>query len=326
LSSQLPPFLLSFISLCPSCLCGSIYFKSSGSMRIVSLLPSATEMVCRLGLAERLVGVTHECDFPATVVGLPVGATSREIDQLVREHLATQRALYALDRPVLERLRPDLIVTQGLCDVCAVAEDEVRAVAAELPSRPRVVNLQPQTLDGVLDAIEQLGTAAGVDEAARRVRAELESRIEAVARRSATIVARPRTVLLEWIDPPFSAGHWSPELVRLAGGREMLGREGEPSRRVVWDEVVAADPEVLVLACCGYALDQALGDVPTLRSQPDWAELACVRSRRVFAVDGSAYFNRPGPRLVDSLEIVAHAIAPNVHPPPVEADHAHQVL
>ncbi len=293
-------------------------------MRIVSLLPSATEILCSVGLRESLVGVTHECDFPASVAGLPKVTTtlvptdvsSGEIDALVRERLKTQRALYSLDLPTLERLAPDLIVTQALCDVCAVAEAEVTAAACALPGRPRVVNLEPTSLAGVLESVRTVGRAAGMPERADAVVAQLQTRVDAVAERSARMPERPRVLLLEWVDPPFSCGHWSPELVALAGGTECVGVAGRPSRTLRWDEVVAARPEVVVLACCGFSVERTLRDVPTLRNYPGWADLPAVRAGRVFVVDGSAYFSRPGPRLVNSLEILAHALEPGAHPLP----------
>lgn len=294
-------------------------------MRIVSLLPSATEIVCQLGLGDQLVGVTHECDYPAFVTRLPKvtrtliphDATSREIDTLVRERLKTQKALYTLDMPVLEILRPDLMVTQALCDVCAVAEAEVTAAACSLPGRPQVVNLEPMRLAEVFDCVRLVGEAASVPENAERVIASLQARVEAVRARTAGITQRKRVVLLEWIDPPFCCGHWSPELVRLAGGVEGIGREGQPSRKMLWDEVVQFDPEVLVIACCGFTTERTLQDLPNLRGYPHFVELTCVRDGRVYVVDGNAYFSRPGPRLVDSLEILAHALHPKVHPLPV---------
>jgi iron complex transport system substrate-binding protein len=293
-------------------------------MRIVSLLPSATEIVCELGLGDSLVGVTHECDHPAAVRGLPhvtrtlipTDAPSREIDALVRERLRANRALYELDLPVLERLAPDLIVTQALCDVCAVAEAEVAAAACRLPGNPRVVNLEPTSLAEVLASHQAVADAAGVPERGRGVVARLQERIDAVARRSAGLTQVPRVMLLEWIDPPFTAGHWSPEIVRLAGGREVLGREGEKSRSVSWDEVVAVDPQVLVIACCGFDIPRTRLDLPVLVGRPGFGSLACVRDRQVFLVDGNAYFSRPGPRLVESLEILAHALHPALHPLP----------
>lgn len=293
-------------------------------MRIVSLLPSATEIVCELGLGDKLVGVTHECDYPPFVLGLPKvtktliphHATSREIDSLVRERLRTQRALYTLDFPVLERLQPDLIVTQALCDVCAVAEAEVREAACSLPGRPRVVNLEPTRLEEVFGSLHQVAEAAGVPERAEAAVARLRRRVEIVAERSRGIQHRPRVVLLEWIDPPFCSGHWSPELIRLAGGIEVIGREGEPSRTTPWQAIRFADPDVLVIACCGFSVERTLHDVPILKAYPGFDQMTCVAKERVYVVDGSAYFSRPGPRLVDSLEILAHALYPEVHPLP----------
>jgi iron complex transport system substrate-binding protein len=247
---------------------------------------------------------------------IPHDAARHEIDALVRERLKTRRALYTLDLPTLERLAPDLIVTQALCDVCAVAEAEVTAAACALPGRPRVVNLEPVSLDGVLDTLPVVARAAGVPGRGAAVLGGLRRRIDAVAARSAGLSDRPRVVLLEWLDPPFSSGHWSPELVGLAGGEEVLGRPGRPSRTLGWDEVVAARPEALVVACCGFSLDRALVDLPTLLARPGWSDLPAVRAGRVYFTDGNAYFSRPGPRLVDSLEIVAHALHPAVHPLP----------
>jgi iron complex transport system substrate-binding protein len=293
-------------------------------MRIVSLLPSATEIVCALGLEKELVGVTHECDFPPSVRKLPKvtrtlipsDASSAEIDRLVRERLRTDRALYTLDLPVLEELRPDLIVTQALCDVCAVAEEEVRAAACTLPGRPAVLNLEPQTLADVLAAIRQVARAAGAERAGDDLIAALGARVAAVASRTAAIERRPRVALLEWLDPPFSCGHWNPELVRLAGGVEGLGKEGRPSRTLSWDEVLAWEPEVVFIACCGFGTERTLADLPALWLIPGWRNLPAVRAGRVYVTDGSHYFSRPGPRLVDSLEILAHALHPEIHPLP----------
>jgi iron complex transport system substrate-binding protein len=293
-------------------------------MHIVSLLPSATEIVCALGLEDQLVGVTHECDYPPFVRELPKvtrtliphDATSAQIDAMVRERMRTQRALYTLDMPALERLRPELIVTQALCDVCAVAEEEVRAAACQLPGQPRILNLEPMTLTDVLESIRQVGAMTGTVERAEQVTEDLHARVAAVTTRTAHLRCRPRVTVLEWIDPPFSCGHWSPELVRLAGGVEGLGVEGKPSRTLRWNEIVAWQPDVLLIACCGFSVERTLLDLPLLRSYPGWEDLPCTRTDRVYVVDGSAYFSRPGPRLVDSLEILAHALHPEVHPVP----------
>jgi iron complex transport system substrate-binding protein len=280
--------------------------------------------VCALGLQDHLVGVTHECDYPSFVRDLPkvtrtlipADASSGEIDRLVRERLQTQRALYSLAVPVLQELQPDLIVTQALCDVCAVAEDEVRAAACTLSSAPRVINLAPRSLSDVLVAVRQLAAAAEVEHRGQTLVHELVARVDAVVRRAADVRHRPRVALLEWLDPPFSCGHWTPELVRLAGGIEGLGREGEPSRTLRWDEVIAWQPEVVLVACCGWSVERTLGDLSLLQVVPGWQDVPAVRAGRVYAMDGSQYFSRPGPRLVDSLEILAHTLHPGVHPLP----------
>lgn len=295
-------------------------------MRIVSLLPSATEIVCALGLGEHLVGVTHECDYPPFVKGLPKvtrtliphDATSREIDDRVREQLKTNQALYSLDTPTLERLRPDLIVTQSLCDVCAVAETEVSAAACALPGRPRVINLEPQSLEDVLSTMLEMGRAVDREESAEATVAGLRERIDTVAQRTAGIPKdhRTRVAFLEWLDPLFNAGHWNPILIELAGGIDILGNVGKPSRTTPWDSLVRSRPDVLFIACCGFSAERAMEDLPILERQDGWDDLPCVRSGRIYIADGNAYFSRPGPRLVDGLEIMAHALHPTVHPLP----------
>ena len=293
-------------------------------MRIVSLLPSATEIVCALGLGDRLVGVTHECDYPPPVRTLPkvtrtlipTDATSAVIDGLVRDRLGAGSALYSLDEPMLARLRPDLIVTQALCDVCAVAEDEVRAAACRLPGGARVLNLEPETLDQVLACIGDVARAAGVAYRAAEVVEALRARVDAVVQRTRGASNRPRVALLEWLDPPFSTGHWNPELIRLAGGEDGLGREGARSVALRWEDVVAYRPEVVVIACCGFTAERTLQETPVLEGVAGWADVPAVRDGRVYVADGAAYFSRPGPRLVDSLELLAHAIHPDRNPLP----------
>ena len=290
-------------------------------MKIVSLLPSATEIVCALGLESSLVGVTHECDFPPGVARLPRvtrtliphDAASAEIDALVRERLRTEKALYTLDLSTLEALRPDLIVTQALCDVCAVAEAEVTAAACALPGRPSVVNLEPTCLDDVFACLQLVADAADVGDRGREVVAALRARVATVAARASGLRERPTVGVLEWIDPPFSSGHWTPELIAIAGGRPLLGDAGSRSRTLAWDDVRGADPEILLVACCGFDVARTRRDLPILARQPGFSALRSVRADRVYVTDGNAYFSRPGPRLVDSLEILAHAIAPDVH-------------
>ena len=303
------------------------------AVRIVSLLPSATEFVCQLGLDADLVGVTHECDYPAHVRGLPkvtrsyipATASSREIDALVRERMQTERALYSLEMHVLTELRPELIVTQALCDVCAVAEREVCEAVCKLPGPPQVINLEPTNLDEVFDGLRVLGDAANCAPRAEEEFTKLKQRVAAVAERSKQIAELPRVVVLEWIDPPFSSGHWTPELVRLAGGREMVGIAGERSKTIRWDQIVAAAPAVMIIACCGFDIERTKQDLPILRAYPGWSALPCVKSERVYLVDGAAYFSRPGPRLVDSLEILAHALHPELHPLPAGLPAAERV-
>jgi iron complex transport system substrate-binding protein len=302
-------------------------------LRIVSLLPSATEIICELGLGKQLVGVSHECDYPPAAQNLPkvtrtlvpAAASSRQIDALVRERLNSRRALYSLNLPTLERLRPDLLLTQALCNVCAVAEDEVQDAVCRLPGSPKVINLEPTRLADVFECLRQVGGAADVPERAEQTVARLQARVEMVERRTARIATRPRVVMLEWIDPPFCAGHWSPELVRLAGGIEFVGREGQPSRTIDWNEIVDVDPDVLFIACCGFDADRSRLELPILTGRPHFGRLSCARSGKIYWVDGNAYFNRPGPRLVDSLEILAHTLHPHIHPLPVGLPTAHQL-
>lgn len=295
-------------------------------MRIVSLLPSATEILCALGLGESLVGVTHECDYPPFVKALPKvtttliphDATSAEIDALVRERLETSLALYALNMPVLEALRPDLLVTQALCDVCAVAEAEVNAAACTLPGMPKVLNLEPISLEDVFTTLHVVGKETGTEAGAVEVVEALRRRVRAVEARSEQIPLsdRPRVAFVEWIDPIFNAGHWNPTLIEMAGGMDVLGNVGVPSRTTPWEAVLASQPDVFFISCCGFSAHRTLQDIPILESRPDWSDLPCVRTGRVYVTDGNAYFSRPGPRLVDSLEILAHALHPERHPLP----------
>jgi iron complex transport system substrate-binding protein len=216
--------------------------------------------------------------------------------------------------PTLERLHPELIVTQALCDVCAVAESEVTAAACSLPGQPKVINLEPTCLAEVFECMQLVGDAAGVRDQAIVAIARLQDRVAEVESRMRLMKDRPRVVLLEWIDPPFSSGHWSPELVRMAGGVEVVGHAGERSRTITWDQIVEADPDVMVIACCGFDVERTERDLPILASYPGFHNLKCVRSQNVFIVDGNAYFSRPGPRLVESLEILATILHPKAQP------------
>jgi iron complex transport system substrate-binding protein len=289
-------------------------------VRVVSLLPAATEIVAALGRLDDLVGVSHECDHPPEVASRPRvtrcdihgnALPSQRIDGWVSETLAATGTLYTLDEARLRALRPDVILTQKLCDVCAVGYGTVTAFAATLPGPPRVVNLEPSSVDDILDDVRSVGAALGASAAAAAVVAALRARIDAVRARAGG-APRRRCVLLEWIAPPYRTGHWGPELVEIAGGVELLGRTGEDAARVAWDAVRAAAPDVLVVACCGFDLERTLADVPLLAAQPGWDEMPAVRAGEVWVVDGSAYFSRPGPRIVDSLEILAEILHPEL--------------
>ncbi len=290
-------------------------------MRAVSLLPAATEIVAALGCLEKLVGVSHECDYPPEVNEKPrvtrceihgAGLPSREIDRWVRESLGSRGTLYTMDEPLLRRLQPDLILTQRLCDVCAVGYGSVTALAATLPGPPRVVNLEPSSLADILENIRLVARVMEGPERGDRVVASLTRRVEGVRARTSQAPRRPRCFLMEWIDPPFCSGHWGPELVELAGGEEPLGLKGRDSTRIRWERVVDAQPEVIVLACCGYPAQRTCQDLSILQQYPGWENLPAVKEGRVYAVDGSAYFSRPGPRIVDSLEILAEILHPDL--------------
>ena len=288
-------------------------------MHIISLLPSATEIMYALGLDDQLVAVTHECDYPDSVRAKPAitrnvlrqDLTSAEIDAAVRSQLsADAHTIYTIDRELLQQLAPDLIVTQQLCEVCAVSYDEVLDAIRALPRRPDVLNLEPTTLADVLADIQRVGDATGHAEQARRVVDDLVARIARVRETVARATTRPRVAFLEWIDPLFCGGHWNPELVELAGGIDGLGNKWQPSTRIEWQQVIDFAPEVLVISCCGFSAERAAADLPILAALPGYHDLPCVRDGRVHIVDGAAYFSRPGPRLVDSLELLARFIHP----------------
>jgi iron complex transport system substrate-binding protein len=292
-------------------------------VRIVSLLPSVTEIVVALGLDDGLVGRTHECDFPPEAAGVPVLTASRidhepldsaGIDAAVAGATAGE-GLYALDEAALAEARPDLIVTQALCDVCAVDYDEVADAAARLPGRPRVLSLEPETLDDVLGTILTVGEACGVSATAEALVAGLRRRLDRVAE---AVAGRPpvRVACLEWLDPPYAAGHWVPQQMALAGGDDVTGRPGRPSVRIRPEAVVAAAPEMLVLMPCGWNADQAAEAVDPAAFAAAYAATPAVREGRVVAVDGSSYFNRPGPRVVDGVELLASLMHPDVAPVP----------
>jgi iron complex transport system substrate-binding protein len=287
-------------------------------MRIVSLLPSATEIVCAVGLREALVGRSHECDFPPGVERLPalcepkvpIHGTSAEIDRDVRRLVADGLSVYRVDAEALRALAPDVIVTQTQCEVCAVSEADVVAATCDWAgSGVRIVSLAPARLDEVLADIERVGAALGVSARGTAVVASLRARLTALGARTREL-PRPGVACIEWLDPLMAAGNWVPELVELAGGRNLFGSIGEHSPWLQWDAVRGADPEVIVAMPCGFDLARTRGEMPALERLPGWEALRAVRAGRVAIVDGHRFFNRPGPRLVESAEILAEILHP----------------
>jgi iron complex transport system substrate-binding protein len=284
-------------------------------MKICSLLPSATEILFALGLGDEIVGVSHECDFPPEARTKPVLIVSRishtesaaAIDRQVREFLERGESLYSVDLAALSAIEPDLIITQDLCHVCAATPDDLGAALAQLPRQPRVVTLNPHSLADVCADIRAVAQATGRSEQARAVIAEFERDVAQVERAVAGL-PRPRVVCLEWLDPPYVAGHWVPEMVARAGGIDALGHAGEPSFRVEWATILAAQPEVIVIMPCGYSLEQVAKEFRDLALPQGWHGLPAVRNGRVFLVEASGYFSRPGPRLAAGMAILADAI------------------
>ena len=292
-------------------------------MRIVSLLPSATELICGLGLRQQLVGVSHECDYPNSVIGLPVLTSSRipegldsgSIDRLVTEQLKSDQALYDLNIDVLTSVRPDLIVTQALCDVCAVSGNDVARAVGGLPNNPDVINLEPNCLTDVLDTVELLAEAADCVKQGQIYLRELRYRISQVNNKSSVInfSDKPRVALLDWLDPIFDGGHWSPEIIELAGGIACFGNKKEPSQRRSWNDLIQARPDIIFIALCGFNVERSMQDVEDFFSSQEFSVLRDQVGSKIFLVDGNAYFSRPGPRLVDALEIMANALHPLAH-------------
>ena len=306
------------------------------SPRIVSLLPAATEIVARLGLRENLVGRSHECDEPADVAALPAltaaridaAAPSRAIHDQVTEvgralgvlssqapagtvcHTGASAALFTLDVDTLAALKPDLILTQAACDVCAISAADVEAAVRKAAVDTRVLPLSPVTLADLFSDILAVGKATGRLAQARELVARLHARIDSLASRVKTFPDRPRVAVIEWLDPPMAAGNWVPEMVRLTGGVDVLGKAGDHSHWITWDDVAAADPDVVILVPCGFPLDRVVAEAGSAAVRPHLEKLRACRDGKVFAIDGHHLFNRPGPRLVDSLEVLAEVLHP----------------
>ena len=293
-------------------------------MRIVSLLPSATEIVCAIGLGDSLVGVTHECDYPPEVADKAIltrsvhdltAASSRDIHRLVTASVHGGSSLYALDEEALAAAEPDLILTQELCRVCAVSYREVNDVARAIDAEITVVSLEPTSIEGIFNTITTVGAMTENEDAAVDLVESLRERLGAVeekvqSRRDGG-ARSPRVVGLEWLDPPFATGHWVPEQIRRAGGWELLGADGESSTQTTWDAVSEVDPEMLLLMPCGFHLPETLHEWSGTRRPPGYSDLTAVRRGQVFALDGSAYYSRPGPRVIDGIELLAEIFDPD---------------
>jgi iron complex transport system substrate-binding protein len=289
--------------------------------RVASLLPSATEIVCGLGFEQALVGRSHECDFPSGVAHLPVltvpkldaGRPSREIDDRVRELVREGLSVYRVDEVSLREIEPSLILTQDQCEVCAASlRDVEEALEQWIGTRPQVVSLNPAKLADVWDDIERVAVAMGEAERGPELTADLRKRAEAIAARAALADRRPSVACVEWIDPLMAAGNWVPELVELAGGENLFGEAGEHSPWLDWQPLREADPEIIAVMPCGFDIERIRAELTPLLAQPGWSGLRAVREKRVYLTDGNQYFNRPGPRLLESLEILAELVQPSL--------------
>jgi iron complex transport system substrate-binding protein len=290
----------------------------AAKQRIVSLIASATEIVCALGLRNRLVGRSHECNYPADVLRLPaltqpkfnVEGSSAEIDARVRELVRDGLSVYRVDSEALKALEPDIIVTQDHCEVCAVSLADVEAATCTWTGRPvEVVSLKPDSMADIYADIARVAQVLGAAVAGKSMIGNMKGRLDAVRRRVIGC-KQPRVAFIEWVEPLMAGGNWMPELIEIAGGHNLFGHAGRHSDWMQWDELIAADPEVIVVAPCGYDLQRCLQELPLLQSKPNWAGINAVRSGRVCFADGNAFFNRPGPRLADSAEMLAEIVHP----------------
>jgi iron complex transport system substrate-binding protein len=302
----------------------------SSFTKIVSLLPSATEIVCSLGLEDRLAGITHECDFPRHIAGRPAVTASRishetmtssEIDHAVRSQLDGHGSIYDLDTVLLEKLDPGLILTQELCDVCAVSYKQVEKAARMYVAGAKVVSLEPNTIGDIFDNILMVGELTGAGEKAKNVVDGLKTRLEVIRQKTANVTSRPGVFMLEWLDPPFAPGHWVPEQVEIAGGIPLLGEAGKRSVTTTYDNILESNPEVLALIPCGYYKEDILRQLENTRFPSSWEVMPAVRNGQVWALDATSYFSRPGPRVVDGVEILARILHPDIFgaPDPSEA-------
>src|SRR6202011_3958958 len=289
--------------------------------RIVSFLPSGPEMICAVGLGDRLLDVTHECDYPPEITDKPIvvrnvlpieSMSQSEIDRAVTQRLRDGLSLYRVDEALMQEIAPDLILTQDLCQVCAPSGNEVSQLLKTLPSRPQILWLMPKSLEQIFDNLRDLGEATGRSHIAEALIAEGRARLEKIDAATRTALSRPRVFCMEWMDPVYCCGHWVPKMVRIAGGIDKLGREGADSVRIQWTDVLQWKPEVLIVMPCGFGLEKAAEQARLLSAYPGWADLPAVRDNRVYAVDANSYFARPGPRVVEGTELLAHLLHPDL--------------
>jgi iron complex transport system substrate-binding protein len=289
--------------------------------RIISLIASATEIVCALGMQDRLVGRSHECDFPQSVKTLPqctspkfnIEGTSYEIDQRVKAVLQEALSVYRVDANLLESLQPTHIITQSQCEVCAVSLKYVEQAVCEFTSsQPKVVSLEPNALADIWQDIQSVADALDITAQGNTLNNNLQQRMQAIVEGAGKIDARPRVALIEWIEPLMAAGNWMPELVEMAGGINLFGEAGKHSPWMTWEELVASDPDIIIVTPCGFDIARTLEEMPLLSNKTEWRDLQAVKAAQVFVADGNQYFNRPGPRVAESLEILAELFHPQV--------------
>ena len=298
-------------------------------MRICSLLPSATEVIALLGLSDELVGISHECDYPPSVRSVPImiepmipphGLASAEIDRQVRQLVESGQRLYRLKDHLLRQAQPDLILSQDLCQVCAVTPDQLHDALCSLRHQPTVLTVSPRTVHDVIDDVVRIGDAAGRSAEGHRLATQLRDRLDAIRTRVQGLSQRPRVACIEWLSPLYVAGHWVPEMVQLAGGQDVLAQPGSPSRVVTWDEVLAAAPDVIIVMPCGFSVERTRTELFQLMQQPGQWRLSSDLVPHTFLVDASSYFSRPGPRLIDGIELLAAILHPSDH------DHIHESM
>jgi iron complex transport system substrate-binding protein len=298
-------------------------------MRICSLLPSATEVIASLGLGDELVGISHECDYPPSIRHLPImvepmipphGLASADIDTHVRQLVASGQRLYRLKDQLLRQAQPELILSQDLCHVCAITPDQLQDAIGSMPRQPTILTLNPSSVLDVINDVVRIGDAAGRSADGHRLAAHLHDRLDAVHRRLQTISHCPRVVCIEWLSPLYVAGHWVPEMVQRAGGLDVLAQPGSPSRVVTWDEILAAAPDVLLVMPCGFSVEKTHTELLQLMQHPDQWRLSPALAEHTYLVDASSYFSRPGPRLIDGIELLATILHPSDH------DHIHESI